>query len=144
MPSNVTQGYLAAAASAFCFGSFAVPVKTKAVLAAKVDPIVFQCYKSLAALCTSFVTLAFVDVTFTPWGFLGASMWVSGAFPPGFTAAPVPAASEAAAKSLYSVSMYAGFHWHHGHHCYHSCRYRLALGLQLVMSCNGVAMHGSA
>lgn len=36
MPGTPLQGYLAAAGSAVAFGSFAVPIKSKAVLDAKV------------------------------------------------------------------------------------------------------------
>ncbi|KAK9797759.1 hypothetical protein WJX73_007506 [Symbiochloris irregularis] len=76
MPSDVALGCLYSAASAVAYGSFAVPVKSKAVLTAKVHPIVFQLYKSTAALFTALLTLFFVNAVFTPWGLLGAAMWV--------------------------------------------------------------------
>ncbi len=44
-----------AAASALLFGSFAVPIKSPAMTAARVDPTVIQCYKSLACFTTSWL-----------------------------------------------------------------------------------------
>eukprot|EP01120_Amphizonella_sp_Union-15-10_P003437 TRINITY_DN13855_c0_g1_i1.p1 TRINITY_DN13855_c0_g1~~TRINITY_DN13855_c0_g1_i1.p1 ORF type:complete len:371 (-),score=42.74 TRINITY_DN13855_c0_g1_i1:40-1152(-) len=74
--TNVTWGWLAVAGSAICFGSFGVPIKTKAVLQAKVDPVIFQSYKTFWVLVTSFLVLTYNDFVFTPWGIVSGISWV--------------------------------------------------------------------
>jgi len=58
------------------FGSFGVPIKSPAVVAAKVDPVVFQLYKSTACFTTCWLALLYVDFKITIWGFVGAAIWV--------------------------------------------------------------------
>jgi hypothetical protein len=53
-----------------CFGSFAVPIKTKSVRDAQVDPLVFQSYKTFFALITSVVAFAYNPFYWSPWGIL--------------------------------------------------------------------------
>lgn len=71
-------GWLAAIASCICFGSFAVPIKSPAAQACKVDPLVFQTYKSFMCFITSFLTIPIFHQKFyfTPWGILSALFWV--------------------------------------------------------------------
>ena len=60
------------------FGSFGVPIKAPAVAAARLDPVLFQGYKSFAcALCSGLAYLALPQpVRFTGFGVLGAAVWV--------------------------------------------------------------------
>mmetsp|Transcript_15923 Transcript_15923/g.50037 ORF Transcript_15923/g.50037 Transcript_15923/m.50037 type:complete len:333 (+) Transcript_15923:125-1123(+) len=69
-------GYLAVLGSVIFFGSFGVPIKSPAIVAAKVDPVVFQCYKTLACFSTCWLVLLYVPYKFTWWGTVGASIWV--------------------------------------------------------------------
>lgn len=69
-------GVLSAVGAIFFFGSYAVPMKTPAVLVANIDPIIFQSYKSFACFATSWLVLAYVPLKFTWWGMLGALIWV--------------------------------------------------------------------
>ncbi|KAH7365201.1 hypothetical protein KP509_18G013500 [Ceratopteris richardii] len=72
----VVMGILAAVASMVFFGSFAVPMKTTAVLDAKMDPIIFQSYKSFVCFMTSWLVLIYTPLKFTWWGMVGALIWV--------------------------------------------------------------------
>ena len=58
------------------FGSFGVPIKAPAVAAARLDPVLFQGYKSFAcALCSGLAYLALPQpVRFTGFGVLGATV----------------------------------------------------------------------
>jgi glucose uptake protein GlcU len=71
-------GWLAAITSCLCFGSFAVPIKSPAAQRCKVDPLVFQTYKTFMCFTTSFLTIPIFDQEFyfTPWGILSALFWV--------------------------------------------------------------------
>jgi len=69
-------GYLAVAGAVLFFGSFAVPLKTRRVQEANVDPVVFQLYYSLSIFCSSFLVLAYNPWVFTPFGIAGAAFWV--------------------------------------------------------------------
>lgn len=71
-------GWLAAITSCICFGSFAVPVKSRAAKQCKVDPLVFQTYKTFMCFITSFFTIPIFhrEFYFTPWGILSALFWV--------------------------------------------------------------------
>jgi|AntAceMinimDraft_5_1070358.scaffolds.fasta_scaffold97219_1 hypothetical protein len=60
-----TTGFAAALASTVFFGSFGVPIKSQAIVQAQVDPVVFQCYKTAACFCSSWLALLFVDFKFT-------------------------------------------------------------------------------
>jgi len=70
-------GYLAVAASALAWGSFGVFTKTAAIREAKVDPMVIQCYMSVAIFLVSWLVAAIpgVGVSFTYWGVIGAAIW---------------------------------------------------------------------
>lgn len=62
-------------------GTFPIFIKTPAVLAANVHPIVFQLYKSswVAIVGISFVLIRLIrgmQVTFTPWAFASAASWI--------------------------------------------------------------------
>jgi len=74
--NNMTYGYLAVAGAILFFGSFAVPLKTKRVQEANVDPLVFQLYYSFSIFCSSFLVLSYNPWVFTPWGIAGAALWV--------------------------------------------------------------------
>lgn len=69
-------GFLAVAGAVVFFGSFGVPLKSKRVQAANVDPVVFQLYYSLAIFCSSFLVLIYKPWVFTYWGVVGAGLWV--------------------------------------------------------------------
>eukprot|EP01097_Dermamoeba_algensis_P005328 TRINITY_DN3385_c0_g1_i1.p1 TRINITY_DN3385_c0_g1~~TRINITY_DN3385_c0_g1_i1.p1 ORF type:complete len:381 (-),score=64.72 TRINITY_DN3385_c0_g1_i1:323-1465(-) len=69
-------GWGSVALSCLCFGSFAVPIKMKAVANAKVDPLVFQTYKTVWFFITSFFLLAYNDFVFSPLGILNGALWV--------------------------------------------------------------------
>lgn len=53
--NNFASGVFYAVLASIFFGSFAVPIKTKAIVKANVDPVAFQCYKSFACFLTSFL-----------------------------------------------------------------------------------------
>lgn len=59
-----------------CFGSFAVPMKSQAVINAGVNPLIFQCYKTFWAFISSFLVLFFQPFQFTWWGVLSGFSWV--------------------------------------------------------------------
>ncbi|KAJ7537566.1 hypothetical protein O6H91_11G011800 [Diphasiastrum complanatum] len=72
-------GISAALGSIIFFGSYAVPIKLPHVVEARVDPVVFQFYKSIACFLTSWLLLlylVFQPFQFTWWGILGGAMWV--------------------------------------------------------------------
>jgi hypothetical protein len=59
-------GWLAAFASCIGFGSFGVPIKGAPV---KLDPMVFQTYKTTVCFLTCWLVLAFgEEFVFSPWG----------------------------------------------------------------------------
>lgn len=62
---DATTGFAAALASTIFFGSFGVPIKSQAIVKAQVDPVIFQCYKTAACFCSSWLALLFVDFKFT-------------------------------------------------------------------------------
>ena len=62
-------------ASLLLFGSQAVPLKSPAVVAAKVDPVVYQCYKASACFTTCWLALLAVPFRFTWFGVAGAAIW---------------------------------------------------------------------
>jgi len=76
MVSDATWGYLAVAGSALFFGSFGVPLKTKRVQNANVDPVIFQIYYSISIFVSCWLVLTYNPFVFTPWGIVGAALWV--------------------------------------------------------------------
>eukprot|EP01088_Endostelium_zonatum_P013393 TRINITY_DN2792_c0_g1_i1.p1 TRINITY_DN2792_c0_g1~~TRINITY_DN2792_c0_g1_i1.p1 ORF type:complete len:372 (-),score=39.61 TRINITY_DN2792_c0_g1_i1:80-1195(-) len=76
MVSDTLWGYLAVAGSIVFFGSLGVPVKSKRVQDAKIDPFVFQLYFSLAVFLTSWLVLIYNDFHFVWEGIVGAALWV--------------------------------------------------------------------
>ena len=74
---GTSMGYFWAASSAVLFGSFAVPIKTPAMVAARVDPAVIQAYKSMSCFLSSWLVLLFRPFQFSYWGIVGAAIWVS-------------------------------------------------------------------
>jgi len=74
--SDNELGYIAVCGAIVFFGSFAVPLKMKRVQEADVDPVVFQLYYSLSIFCSSWIVLTYVPFVFTPFGIVGASLWV--------------------------------------------------------------------
>lgn len=72
-------GWAAAACSMLAFGSFGVPIKSKAAVAVDIDPLVFQSYKTGMCFLTAWlVLLAGVDFSFSPWGIVSGLFWVPG------------------------------------------------------------------
>lgn len=72
-------GYIASAISCVAFGSFAVPIKSKAVCRVNMDPLVMQTYKTTICFLTSWLVLLIgVPFHFTPWGFVSGLFWVPG------------------------------------------------------------------
>mmetsp|Transcript_15944 Transcript_15944/g.30074 ORF Transcript_15944/g.30074 Transcript_15944/m.30074 type:complete len:365 (+) Transcript_15944:155-1249(+) len=71
-------GWISAFVSCICFGSFAVPVKSKRATECNIDPLAFQTYKTFMCLITSFLTLPLFHQTFqfTPWGIVSGLFWV--------------------------------------------------------------------
>lgn len=69
-------GLLAAIGSVLFFGSYAVPMKTPAVVVSNIDPIIYQSYKSFVCFATSWLVLIYTPLKFTWWGLLGALIWV--------------------------------------------------------------------
>jgi len=52
------------------------PCQAPAVVAARVDPLVFQSYKTFAVFVTSWLVLAYNEFQFTYWGIVGSLVWV--------------------------------------------------------------------
>eukprot|EP01114_Cavostelium_apophysatum_P017967 TRINITY_DN5452_c0_g1_i1.p1 TRINITY_DN5452_c0_g1~~TRINITY_DN5452_c0_g1_i1.p1 ORF type:complete len:378 (-),score=30.34 TRINITY_DN5452_c0_g1_i1:73-1101(-) len=71
-------GMLAVLGAILSFGTFGVPIKSKKVIDAKVDPVVFQTYKSAWVFITSLITFTYNKFSYTPWGILGGFFWVPG------------------------------------------------------------------
>lgn len=74
--SDTTLGYIAVVGAIICFGSFGLPIKLPSVQKAKVDAVVFQCYYSFAVFVSSWLVLFIESFAWTPWGILGATLWV--------------------------------------------------------------------
>ncbi|KNC52982.1 uncharacterized protein AMSG_09158 [Thecamonas trahens ATCC 50062] len=68
-------GYLAVVGACVAFGSFGVPTKSAAVAAAKVHPVAFQIYYSLAIFVSAWGVLLYNPFVFTWFGFAGAAIW---------------------------------------------------------------------
>jgi hypothetical protein len=66
--NHLLYGYLAVLGSIVAWGLFAVPIKSKRVVEANIDPVVFQVYFSVAVFVSSWLVLAVVPFTFTWWG----------------------------------------------------------------------------
>jgi hypothetical protein len=96
---NELCGWIAAIISIMSFGSFAVPIKSKAAIACDIDPLVMQTYKTIICFCTSWLVLLLQvfeennnhhndnnnnnnnhnrSFYFTPWGIVSAIFWVPG------------------------------------------------------------------
>lgn len=73
---DLAIGVATAVGSAAAYGSFGVPIKCKRILDAKVDPLAYQCYKSLVCFLTSWLVLTYNHFSFTWWGTVGATIWV--------------------------------------------------------------------
>ncbi|KAJ7533854.1 hypothetical protein O6H91_13G067800 [Diphasiastrum complanatum] len=102
-------GAIAAILSAIFFGSYAVPIKMPAVMAAQIDPVIFQAYKSFACFATSWLVLLNVTFRFTWWGIFGAVLWVINGV--GAIMA-VRLAGIATAQSLWSgLSIFVSYLW---------------------------------
>jgi hypothetical protein len=69
-------GFLAAVGSILFFGSYAVPIRLPSVMAAKIDPVIFQFYKSFACFSTSWLVLLYMPLKWTWWGLAGGGLWV--------------------------------------------------------------------
>eukprot|EP01114_Cavostelium_apophysatum_P013446 TRINITY_DN3260_c0_g1_i1.p1 TRINITY_DN3260_c0_g1~~TRINITY_DN3260_c0_g1_i1.p1 ORF type:complete len:349 (+),score=8.01 TRINITY_DN3260_c0_g1_i1:84-1130(+) len=76
--STTAWGWAAVIGSIFAFGSFAVPIKSKRVLDAKVDPLVYQSYKSFWACITSVIPFTYTAFSYTPWGIISGLLWIPG------------------------------------------------------------------
>ena len=67
--------------TAACCGVVAMPTQclaseTPSVVAAKVDPLVFQTYKTTAVFLTSWLVLTYTDFDWTWWGVVDSLVWV--------------------------------------------------------------------
>ena len=78
MVSEEVIGYISVILSILFFGSIGVAVKSPSVVAAKVDPVIFQLYYSTAIFITTWLLLIYVDFSFTYWGIITAMLWVPG------------------------------------------------------------------
>jgi glucose uptake protein GlcU len=74
--SDQLYGYLAVLGAIFFFGSIGVMIKSKKLAEAKVDPMVFQLYYSVAIFISSWLVLSYNSFVFTYWGIVGAALWV--------------------------------------------------------------------
>jgi hypothetical protein len=45
-------------------------------MAAKIDPVIFQFYKSFACFSTSWLVLLYMPLKWTWWGLAGGGLWV--------------------------------------------------------------------
>ncbi|CAL6312118.1 unnamed protein product [Bathycoccus prasinos] len=108
--SNFASGVFYAVLASLFFGSFAVPIKTRAIVKANVDPVAFQCYKSFACFLTSFLPLLFgTELKFTHWGILGAFVWVINGT---VAIVAVQKCGLSTAQTLWSgLSVFVGFLW---------------------------------
>ncbi|PRP78327.1 zinc carboxypeptidase [Planoprotostelium fungivorum] len=74
------KGYAAVVGAILFFGSFAaaVPLKSRRVVKANVDPVVFQVYYSISIFLSSWIVLAWAhdEFRFTYYGFISAACWV--------------------------------------------------------------------
>lgn len=61
MAMEEVTGIMEAFAAVLLFGSYAVPIRLPHVMAAKVDPVIFQFYKATACFATSWLLLLFVN-----------------------------------------------------------------------------------
>jgi hypothetical protein len=77
MVSETALGGVAVALAILSYGTFAVPIKSQPVLDARVDPLVFQAYKTVSAWLFSLMLLSFNHWTWTWWALLGSLVWVS-------------------------------------------------------------------
>jgi len=84
--SNAGLAWALCIASGVLGGSYPVCIKVPRVIAAKVHPIVFQCYKSFWVFALAWIFL-FVNwlrnkpmLAFTYWGVVCASLWVPAGF----------------------------------------------------------------
>ena len=75
MIGTVAVGWSCVAIAWLGFGSFAVPIKSEAVRAAKVHPLVYQTYKTLWVFATSFLVLLWRPWRFSWFGVLSAAFW---------------------------------------------------------------------
>eukprot|EP01091_Cochliopodium_minus_P019482 TRINITY_DN8201_c0_g1_i1.p1 TRINITY_DN8201_c0_g1~~TRINITY_DN8201_c0_g1_i1.p1 ORF type:complete len:333 (-),score=41.17 TRINITY_DN8201_c0_g1_i1:4-1002(-) len=71
-------GFFAVTGSIIAYGSFGVPIKTPAIQKADVHPWIYMNYKSTAVFIVSWLILSYNKFTFTYWGFISASIFVSG------------------------------------------------------------------
>jgi len=69
-------GYLSAVGAVVFFGSIGLMIKSRNVTEAKVDPMIFQLYYSLAIFISSWFVLSYEPFVFTYWGIVGAALWV--------------------------------------------------------------------
>jgi len=58
------------------WGTYPVPFKSPSVVKENIDPFVFQFLKSACVCITSVFILAWKPFYFTPWGFVGAALWI--------------------------------------------------------------------
>jgi multidrug transporter EmrE-like cation transporter len=72
---DTAKGYLAVATSILFFGSFGSLVKSSAVQARRVHPVVIQLYFSVAIFVTGFATVLWEDFELTAYGALGGLIW---------------------------------------------------------------------
>lgn len=85
-------GWMAAALSALAFGTFGVPIKSRAAQQVQIDPLVFQTYKTAMCFLTCWPILIALRhfqpqdndesqqplFNFTPWGLVSGLFWVPG------------------------------------------------------------------
>jgi len=69
-------GFSAIVGSWISYGSFGMPIKTKRVVEANVNPIVYQAYKSVTVFILCWLVLTTEKFYFTYWGVISALIWV--------------------------------------------------------------------
>jgi hypothetical protein len=64
--------------SVFAWGTFAMPMKMKAVVKADLHPAIFQFYISIGLFLSSWLVLLVEDFAFTWWGLPATVIWTLG------------------------------------------------------------------
>jgi glucose uptake protein GlcU len=81
-PCSDACGWVGAFVAMLGFGTFGVPIKSRAANSVDVDPLVMQTYKSAMCLVWAIILVLVpqsgVPATFTPWGILSGLFWVPG------------------------------------------------------------------
>eukprot|EP00929_Paragymnodinium_shiwhaense_P033076 TRINITY_DN18232_c0_g1_i2.p1 TRINITY_DN18232_c0_g1~~TRINITY_DN18232_c0_g1_i2.p1 ORF type:complete len:343 (+),score=57.87 TRINITY_DN18232_c0_g1_i2:86-1114(+) len=76
MTADTLLPWLAVLVAWLSFGSYAVPMKSKAVVDADVHPLIYQAYKSFWVFATCWLVLLIEPFEFSFWGLASGLFWV--------------------------------------------------------------------